>query len=447
MFFGAVSVVAWQGGWWPGIMAALESAIVADYFLILPGNSWVHDEHTLLRIGLFVLCSALISWLGERQLQSQKQLRKMNWKLAHEHERLKLALSTVNGWAWYWDATTPTAPTSVGDERMADLEFAIFQKRWPGKVHPNDRAHFDEVLHAEVSEPAPFELEYRVIDGEVRWLVTKGQAVTRAKDGPRGLVGVTFDVTGEKRATEALRRSEKLATAGQLSATIAHEINNPLESIWNLIEVAKSTEELPASAKEYLDLAIEEVERVANIARNALGSYRESAAPVDLPMSVVLGMILEIYRKKSLKKHVRLVNEWKESLRFCGLPGELKQIVTNLVSNALDAVQEGGTIFVRARESIHGGLPGIRITVADDGPGIPKETRKRVFDAFFTTKEETGTGLGLWVTKELVSHAGGDIALRSAVTGPHRGTTFSVFIPKVLADVRAVENQRVFQCA
>jgi signal transduction histidine kinase len=259
---------------------------------------------------------------------------------------------------------------------------------------------------------------------------------------------VTFDVTGEKRATEALRRSEKLATAGQLSATIAHEINNPLESIWNLIEVAKSTIEMPATAKKYLDLAIEEVERVAYIARNALGSYRESATPVDLPMSVVLGMILDIYRKKALKKRVRLVNEWSESLRFRGLPGELKQIVTNLIGNALDAVEEGGRIFVRARESIHDGLPGIRITVADDGPGIPKETRKRVFDAFFTTKEETGTGLGLWVTQELVSHAGGDIKLKSAVAGPRRGTTFSVFIPKVPSDVlTASEDPKMSQCA
>jgi signal transduction histidine kinase len=249
-------------------------------------------------------------------------------------------------------------------------------------------------------------------------------------------VGITFDLTKQKRAEEALRRSEKLATAGQLIATIAHEINNPLESILNLIHLAKGTEELPSCVKEYLDLAVEEVERASNISRNTLGLHRDSTTPVDFAVNDALGTILHVYKKKALKRHVQLSADWEQNLRFRGLPGTLKQIVTNLVSNALDAVDEKGRVLVRVHEAVRKERAGLLITIADDGPGIPKANRDQVFEAFFTTKEETGTGLGLWVTRELVVDAGGEIAFKSSLTGSHRGTTFHVFLPRMSSEVK-----------
>jgi signal transduction histidine kinase len=428
LFFGAVSIVAWQG-LWPGMIAALESAALADYYLMPPKHAWVHDPHTLLMIWIFLLCCALISWLGDRQGRALRLYHRMTAKLAEEHNRLKLALSAADAFAWQCDVTADSRLHSDNGEALKILQYALFQKKSPGTVHPEDEKKLNRILLQQIREPASFQVEYRLLGAETRWFRTNGQAVTRSAEKPRRMVGVTFDITKAKQAEEALRNSERLATAGQLAATIAHEINNPLESIGSLVHLVQRTEGMPVEAAEYLDLIKGEVERLADISRYTLGLYKESRTPVNVALGDALNVILSLYRKKAYKKKAQLNTAWNNNLRFCGAVGELKQIVANLVSNAVDASHEGGTIVVRARESVRGDLPGILITVADDGSGISVKNRKRVFNPFFTTKEEKGTGLGLWVTQDLVARVGGDIRLKTAVTGPHRGTTFTVFLP------------------
>ncbi len=425
-FFVAVCVAAWEGGLGPGIFAGVVSAILADYFLEEPVGHWSLDLHSLLRTSIFLLCCALISWMGDRRHRTQLLLLRMNSKLAHANERVKLALSAVNAFAWHWESG------AVGEHTaMRSLELAMFHKEYPGTIHPEDRARFEKCLSQQIKEPASFELEYRVVGSETRWLRTKGQAITASREGPYGMVGLTFDITREKQAEETLRRSERLAMMGQLAATVAHEINNPLESISSLIHLANTTAGVPPSAKEYLTLAMGEVERLSNISRNTLGVCRESRVSADVTVGKALSLILDLYRKKACKRGVRLLTCWNEGARFRGSVGELQQIVANLVSNAIDAAREGGTIRVRVRESVRDDRPGLLLAVADDGPGIPTKCQQQVFKPFFTTKQETGTGLGLWVTQQLVNRANGDIRLKTSVAGPHRGTTFAVFLPTV----------------
>jgi signal transduction histidine kinase len=428
LFFGAVSIVAYHG-LWPGMIAAVESAVLANYYLIVPRHAWVRDLHTLLRIWIFLLCCALISWLGDRQGRALRLFRRVNSKLEEEHQRLKLALSAADAIAWQCDLAADSRMLSEGGEELRLLQFAMFQKEWNGVIHPEDKERFNSVLFQQIRELASFQVEYRVLGTETKWLRTNGQTVIGEARRSQRIVGVTFDITGTKQSEEVLRRSERLAAAGQLAATIAHEINNPLEAIGNLVHLARCSDGISIGAREYLDLANDEVERLAEISRSTLSFYRESRNHVDMTLDDALNVIINLYRKKACRKRAQLSTSWNKDLRFCGPAGELKQIVANLVANAVDAASEGGMIVVRARESVRGGLSGIRITVADDGPGISVKNRKQVFRPFFTTKEEKGTGLGLWVTQDLLSRVGGSIRLKTAIGGPHRGTTFAVFLP------------------
>jgi signal transduction histidine kinase len=427
LFFGAVSVVACYGGFWPGLASAVESAALADYYLMIPGRAWSLDPHTIVRISIFLACSALISWLGERQRRTLLLLDRTNSTLAHEHERLKLALSAADAFAWGWSPAFAPTPTPE-DDALRELKGVVLYRKCPGEVHPEDEPTFDRVLREQIKQPASFELEYRVVGPETRWLRTKGQAVTGSPGVSHSMVGITFDVTREKQSLETLRRSERLVSMGQLAATVAHEINNPLESITSLIHLAKSTCRTPL-VQEYLDLILAEADRVADIARNTLGFCRDLRRIETVRVGDALNVILNLYRKKALKKHVQLITRWGEDLEFRGFAGELKQIVSNLVSNALEASSAGGTILVRARKSLRDARSGIIVTVADNGPGIALANREKVFQPFFTTKDGTGTGLGLWITREIVAQSGGDIRLKTYVKGEYRGTTFRVFLP------------------
>jgi signal transduction histidine kinase len=174
---------------------------------------------------------------------------------------------------------------------------------------------------------------------------------------------------------------------------------------------------------------MEELEHASTISRNTLSFLRGSNTPTELRVSDTLAVILEIFRKKAHSKHVQLLTKWEADLRFYGSPVALRQIVSNLVGNALEAVAVGGKVLVRVREAVQDAHSGVLITVADDGPGIPVTVRTHIYEPLFTTKEETGTGLGLWVTQELVKSAGGSMKCKTAVSGPRCGTTFRVFIP------------------
>ncbi len=251
-------------------------------------------------------------------------------------------------------------------------------------------------------------------------------------DSDQKLVGVVLvfrDATFERKQQELIRKSEKLSAAARLSATVAHEINNPLEAIGNLLYITNGMEGLPEEAREYLAAAELELERVSHITKQTLGFFRESKVPDRIDVPALVESVLRLHSNKLKTKNISLVRHFTDCPSIRGLSGELKQVVANLISNAADAAPQDGTIEVRLSclETPNGQL--IELSVHDDGPGIPSELREQIFEPFFTTKKEVGTGLGLWVSKEIVSRHGGSIQVLSNGEETHTGTVFSVQLP------------------
>jgi PAS domain S-box-containing protein len=246
----------------------------------------------------------------------------------------------------------------------------------------------------------------------------------------QGVVLVFRDVTLERKSEEMLRKTEKLASAARLSATVAHEINNPLEAIFNLVFVAKTNPEAPEAVVQQLNLAEQELERVAHITRQTLGFYRDSSVEEQINMGMLIDSVIGLYSHKFRAKNIRVERQFDECPPFRGLSGELKQAVSNLVSNAADAVDVEGTITVRLQCLEENGTSSIEVTVQDDGPGIPAEHSERIFEPFFTTKQDVGTGLGLWVTKGIIDRHGGSLLLRTPNDGAApRGAAFTIVLP------------------
>jgi signal transduction histidine kinase len=249
---------------------------------------------------------------------------------------------------------------------------------------------------------------------------------------------IVLDATGRKRAEDALRKAEKLAVTGRLAASIAHEINNPLEAITNLLFLLRNFCQLEDPAQNYVQMAEHEVRRIAEITQQTLRFYRQSTLPSRAHMSDLLDSVLSLYHGRLNAMNIQVERKYDPELELYCRAGEIRQVFANLIGNAIDAVSGGGHIQVRARRSRswkHPSRTGVRFTVADNGAGMKPEVRKHAFEAFFTTKEVTGTGLGLWVSVELVEKHLGELRVRSRTVderGPS-GAVFQFFIPDLPA--------------
>ncbi len=234
------------------------------------------------------------------------------------------------------------------------------------------------------------------------------------------------------RAQEALRLTEKLAVTGRLAASIAHEINNPLEAVTNLLYLMRNNPS-PEDLNSYLDIAEQELARVTEITKQTLRFYREPSQPVQTELSTVVQSVLLLYNSRLMGAGVTVEREIRASSSMVlSSPGELRQVIANLIANAIDAMRLGGRLRVRIATGPDPFRPGetrIRLTVADTGSGISKDVLPGIFEPFVTTKGETGTGLGLWVTEEIMRKNGWTILVRSSTTPGHSGTVFIVFIP------------------
>jgi PAS domain S-box-containing protein len=245
------------------------------------------------------------------------------------------------------------------------------------------------------------------------------------------LIAALRDITELRRVQQMAVQAEKLAAAGRMAATIAHEINNPLEAVTNFIYLAKTTPGLPENVSRYLDIADRELTRVAQIAQKTLGFYRDTSKNRWFDVCELIQDVMLIYERKLRYKHIQASASVDPDLKVYVKQGEIKQALANLIANAIDASNEGGQIWIRARASRHwmdGMGPGVRITLADNGSGMATEVQRRIFVPFFTTKAEVGTGIGLWVTKSIIDQYGGYLRFRSR-QGERSGTVMSFFVP------------------
>ncbi len=245
---------------------------------------------------------------------------------------------------------------------------------------------------------------------------------------------IVLDVSERKRSEEALRKNEKLAATGRLAASIAHEINNPLESITNLLFLLRNFCQLEDPALNYVVMAEHEARRISAITQQTLRFYRQSTMPSRASIAELLDSVSAFYQGRLNALNISIECEYDREMDLFCFSGELRQLFANLVCNAIDATSAGGRLILRARRSRswkQPGQEGIRFAVADTGMGMDAEVRQHAFDAFFTTKETTGTGLGLWVSHEIILKHAGLVHLRSRAAAPGRpgGTVFEVFIP------------------
>jgi len=299
-------------------------------------------------------------------------------------------------------------------------------------VHPEDQPKVLEAIRNATESKQPFELEHRVnrVDGSVGWALSRAVPLLNDVGEVVEWFGAATDVTARKQAEEGLIRSEKLASVGRMAATVAHEINNPLAAVMNLLYLARSSKDCPQAIREDLSKAEAELKRVSHITRQVLGFHRESVGQKLVSVGAVVDEAVDLFEIKIAAKRVNLEKEYGDSVRLMAVAGELRQILANLIANSLDAVSEGGTIRLRVGESASpGAIRRVCITVSDNGAGIEPEALPYVFEPLFTTKESVGTGLGLWVSRQLVEKHGGSIRFRSSTRPERRGTTFRVILP------------------
>jgi PAS domain S-box-containing protein len=433
IFIAAVIVSASFFGFVPAVICAGLSVLTLE-FVVFPRTPIMRMTYTdAERLIFFMIVAVLTAGLARKRSQAETRAREMRDRMAAIVESTEDAVlsATTNGTITSWNAGAQALYGYTEQEALG---------RHVAFLSSIERARDVSKNLARVRRGDPiknYEVEHLRKDGS-RVLVQL--SVSPLRDGKTviGASTIIRDITAEKRAAEALRKNEKLATAGRMAATIAHEINNPLEALANLLYLARGN---PAKREEYLKLAEKEVDRVSAITRFALGFARESHTTTFIHVPEMMDEILSLYSGKISSAHVEVEKDYNAVTNIQGYSGELRQLFANLMINAVDAMKRGGRLRIRVargREWSGAGRRGIHITIADDGTGIRKTEIPHLFEPFYTTKKDTGTGLGLWISQGIVQKHSGSIRVRSSVAPGKSGTVFRVFLPDTVTTQQAV---------
>jgi PAS domain S-box-containing protein len=361
--------------------------------------------------------------------EKEAKLRNMLDRLVSAHKA-----GRIGTWEWnletneaFWSSELPSLHALPPEQFDGTLETCL------KTVHPEDVALVRERLRTTLKHKHDYHSEFRVIQpgGETRWLCSHGQVVENREGKVARILGITSDITDRRREEEALRRSEKLAAAGKLAATIAHEMNNPLEALTNLLYLARRDAAIKKETQELLRMADQQLSRVNYIAKQTLGFYGElGSQTADVVEAMEKTLIM--YQSRISAKQVCVEKKYESDGLVRALAGELGQAFSTLLANAIDASPAGAELLLRIQpdslpDDRH--TPAIRIEVEDFGPGIPMADQAHIFEPFFTTKSYVGTGLGLWITKQIARKRGGRIEFRSNCEPGKNGTCFSLVLP------------------
>lgn len=244
-----------------------------------------------------------------------------------------------------------------------------------------------------------------------------------------GASKIARDISDRKRMEKVLIQSEKIATTGRMAAAIAHEINNPLEAVMNLIFLARQSRMQPEKVLSYLLTAESELERVSHIARQTLGYYRDTGSPSEIYLHDLIENVLAVYSSKLIGNGISVETHFNDLRKIVVSRGEMIQVFSNVIANSIDAMCRGGTLAISIRKTTALNAEGLQVIVRDQGKGILQEHLGKIFEPFFTTKGNLGTGIGLWVAKQLTEQRGGQILVSSSTEPGKSGTTVSIFVP------------------
>jgi len=321
-----------------------------------------------------------------------------------------------------WTIAYMNPPARATVEVMGDAIGRGFWEAFPATIYEGSPyvEHYyramDEGIFGEFEAfyPAPLEIWVRV----------------QVRPTEEGIVLFFRDITEQKKAAAALLLTEKLTAVGRLAASIAHEINNPLESVTNLLYLARGSENI-SEVQDYLDTAGRELRRVSIIANQTLRFYKQSTKAREVQADELIKSVLSIFHGKIVNSKIGVDRKRSTQTAIECFEDEIRQVLNNLVGNAIDAMSTGGQLSLRSREVTDWktNRRGLQITVADTGEGIAPRHLLKVFDAFYTTKGSGGTGLGLWVSQEIIQRHHGRLRARSSQKEGKSGTVFQLFLP------------------
>jgi len=425
IFILGVVFIARFFGFGPAVLCTFSSAIVLDYFVFGPKLGIVMSENELQRVSIFVLISVLVAGLARQRSRAETRADEVRQQLAAIVTSSEDAIIsfTVDGIVTSWNR---------GAEALYSYSQAEIVGRPISVLVPPDK------LEEFGNNMARLNREERVGSYQTERLDKNGTRITvllsvsplRNEQGKLvGASAIARDVGAQRRTEEALRRNERLATAGRLTAAIAHEIKNPLEALTNLVYLARRD---ASGRDEYLGLAEKEIGRLDSIAQQALGFVREGASPEPLDAGKILEEVVQLYLRKLQARRITVDRRSGEHLEILGFPSDLRQLFSNLILNAMDAMSAGGRLrlrVARAHEWAGSQRPGVRVTIADTGGGIKAADMPHIFEPFYTTKKDSGTGLGLWLAYGTVQKHGGWMRVASRTSAGNSGTVFAVFLP------------------
>jgi signal transduction histidine kinase len=431
LLFGLVAVVLFtlRMNLPTGLVACAATALGFNYFILPPNGGWTTDPLELLHTVWVLAVAVGVALLCHRQTVIRLRLHHALLTQQAQAEALMDAQRGSNSVAWRMNAEDRRFRWATGGAAIFGRPFSEMIRigSLTELIVAEDRTGFYQALEDALHAGTPFRIEFRVLwpeDG-LHWIEARGAAAP----GDAALWrGVMVDVTERKQAELALLNAEKLATAGRVSSTVAHEINNPLEAVTNLIFLAAEDPGLSPETRSYLMRADSELARLGGIARHSLDFARKDGHPGPGDLTEVAEDVVVLFqsRCRSRAGEIRITGRAKR-LPVAAPADELRQIVTNLVANACDAMPHGGGL-VEVELSADG--KSAVLEVRDNGSGIAPEHRGQVFDPFFTTKGDVGTGIGLTVARELVERNGGRILIVNSGPTSYFRTTFRLELPR-----------------
>lgn len=429
IFILAVVFIARFYGFGPAVVCTFSSALVLDYFIFRPRLGVPVSEIELQRVGIFVLISVLVAGLARQRSRAETLADEVRQQLAAIVTSSEDAILsfTVDGIVTSWNRGAESLYGYTAAEIVGRPLSVLVPTDHVGEVDRN----IEGLRRGE--RIGSYQTEKIHKSGTRLQVLLSISPIRNENSELVGASAIARDIGQQKRTEEALRRNERLATAGRLTAAIAHEIRNPLEALTNLVYLARRDAN---GRDEYLRLAEQEIGRLDAIAQQALGFVREGSSPERLQPAKLLDEVLQLYLRKLQQNHIAVDKRSQEHAEISGFPGELRQLFSNLILNAMEAMKDGGTLHIRvARTQERSGeqRSGVRITIADTGSGIHSNDLPHIFEPFYTTKKETGTGLGLWLAYGIAQKHSGSIRVASRTTSGHSGTVFSVFLPETPA--------------